>query len=144
MYICIYIYGSISVHVFPCFFSSMSFLFVISVLLCTSFETSPFIFYISNSLACFLQRKRPCIIQFHVCVYSIINQTDIYIYIYALFLFYSSYVVVIPTNFRPAIPLSLSVNILRASRAVTVEASLKKQNIIATSSKVFYPGNITY
>ncbi|KAL5016374.1 hypothetical protein ScPMuIL_005963 [Solemya velum] len=52
----------------------------------------------------------------------------------------SSYVVVIPTNFRPGITLSISVNILRARYGVTVEASLRKQNVVATSSKVFRAG----
>ncbi|KAL5016375.1 hypothetical protein ScPMuIL_005964 [Solemya velum] len=52
----------------------------------------------------------------------------------------NSYVVVIPTNFRPGITLSISVNILQATNGVTVEASLSKQNVVATSSKVFTAG----
>ncbi|KAL5015784.1 hypothetical protein ScPMuIL_005373 [Solemya velum] len=53
----------------------------------------------------------------------------------------SSYVVLIPQQFRPGITLSISVHILRASHRVKVEATLEKnKDVVATSSKVFKSG----
>ncbi|KAL5008096.1 hypothetical protein ScPMuIL_013677 [Solemya velum] len=53
----------------------------------------------------------------------------------------NTYVVLIPRTFRPGLTLSVSVNILQASRRVKVEASLKKgKDVVATSSKHFRSG----
>ncbi|KAL5016385.1 hypothetical protein ScPMuIL_005974 [Solemya velum] len=53
----------------------------------------------------------------------------------------STYVILIPQTFRPGITLSISVNILQASRRVKVEASLEKEeDVVATSSKSFKSG----
>ncbi|KAL5017642.1 hypothetical protein ScPMuIL_007231 [Solemya velum] len=53
----------------------------------------------------------------------------------------NTYVILIPRTFRPGITISISVNILQASRRVKVEASLEKEkDVVATSSKSFKSG----
>ena len=62
-----------------------------------------------------------------------------YIYIFLYIILHSTYIVIVPSEIRPGVPLIVSVNILKARANVNVKADLieNTNNHVATAHGVF-------